>query len=314
MTAVAVRQESRRQGSVFGLDVQGTLPIPHIVRAPAMPASRSVTVDRVAAREIAARWADGGKSSLVARRYPDGRPFMLIDRHQTHGFQIWAPRHGRYEVAADGTSVRAAVPRDPRWERLFFAQVLPLAAALQRIEVFHASAIALEGRAYAFVAPSGAGKTSLAAHLVARGAGFVTDDVLALDRGGDEIVAHAGSNVLCLASEEHAALGHSLGRIVGRSDKLHLAVDTVTNPLPLAGIFYLERRPEHRALHVERVAGEPHLVLASGFITYLSSSQFLLDHLELCAEIAKSVPMYRVNVPHDFGARRLADELEGSFL
>ncbi len=56
-----------------------------------------------------------------------------------------------------------------RWQRLLFAQVLPLAATLQGLELLHASAVEWNGRALGFVARAGTGKTSVAAHIVASG-------------------------------------------------------------------------------------------------------------------------------------------------
>jgi ABC-type multidrug transport system ATPase subunit len=50
------------------------------------------------------------------------------------------------------------------------AQVLPLAAVLRGIDVLHASAVALAAGPIAFLGGSGAGKTTLASRIVARGA------------------------------------------------------------------------------------------------------------------------------------------------
>ena len=82
------------------------------------------------------------------------------------------------------------------WQRFLVGRILPWAAVLRGHEAFHASAVAVRGRAAAFVGATGAGKTSLAVQLVARGADFVTDDVLSLSREGDEIRAHAGAAIL----------------------------------------------------------------------------------------------------------------------
>ncbi|MGH3694104.1 MAG: hypothetical protein ACRDRX_09015 [Pseudonocardiaceae bacterium] len=57
--------------------------------------------------------------------------------------------------------------------------------ALRGETVLHASAIEVGGTAIAFVADSGVGKSTLAALACARGARFVTDDVLRLHETGD---------------------------------------------------------------------------------------------------------------------------------
>ncbi len=108
--------------------------------------------------------------------------------------------------------------------RLLFAQVLPLAATLQGLELLHASAVVLDGRTIAFSAPAGTGKTSVAAHLVAGGASLLTDDVLALELSNDGLVAHSGAPVLAVADAELKAMtgdGRArLGVAIGRSDKV----------------------------------------------------------------------------------------------
>src|SRR3954470_2092194 len=161
-----------RLGSAFGVELVGSFPVPHIAPPTAGEPRRSVSVEPTTTDEIQRRWRARGVESggdrpdpdgravesVCDRRYPDGRPFMLIDRHPELGYRIWAPRYGRYEVSHDGRSIACAIPpHSLRWERLFFAQVMPLAAALQRVELFHASAVSLDGRAVAFAAPSGTG-------------------------------------------------------------------------------------------------------------------------------------------------------------
>jgi hypothetical protein len=301
-----------RQGYAFGLEIVGSFSVPHLAPAAKEPAARRVVVKPVAAHEIDRRWQSGEITSVVDRRHPDGRPFMLIDQHEENGFRVWAPHHGRYEISPDGRAINCAVPaRDARWERLFFAQALPLAAALQRIGLFHASAVSIGDRAVAFVAPSGTGKTSLAAHLVDRGARLVTDDVLALDRSDSIVTAHPGSNVLCLDEREFARLQGSIGSVVGSSDKIHVSSPVVPVPLPLASIYYLERSAAFSSLEIRQLEnGDPQVLLASSFITYLRSSRFLLDHLELCAHVAQTVPTFSLRVPEELGAAKVAAVLE----
>lgn len=53
----------------------------------------------------------------------------------------------------------------------------------------HATAIAVEGRGLLIMGASGSGKSELAAGMIALGAGLISDDLVLLDREGDEIYA-----------------------------------------------------------------------------------------------------------------------------
>ena len=67
---------------------------------------------------------------------------MTIDRDAAGAFRVVTPGLGAHLVSADGSTIDSDVPRiAPQfWQRPFFAQVLPLAAALNGLELFHATA------------------------------------------------------------------------------------------------------------------------------------------------------------------------------
>ena len=90
----------------------------------------------------------------------------------------------------------------------------------------HASAIVLAAGAVAFLAPSGVGKSSLAAAFVSTGAPLLTDDLLAvrLDERGT-LLAYPGAPGLRLTPEAWDVLGSAGFREVGQDpDGKRLAV------------------------------------------------------------------------------------------
>jgi hypothetical protein len=304
------------RGYAFGLEVESAFPIP--VAAPSLNGSprRATSLELVSKEELAKAWPAGGAVSVLERRDPHGRLVMSIDRHEAAGYLISAPRYGRHLVSADGRELRSALPNVAPWRchRLLFAQVLPLAATLQGLELFHASAVAIEGRAYGFIAPSGTGKTSVAAHLVSRGATFVTDDVMALEPYGDGIHVHPGGGMASVHADElrsvPAELLSRLGEVVGRSDKVQLAIELVDCALPLAAIYFLERNGLAGRLVVEPIAPpDPRLLLSSSFISYIETPAHLLQHLDVCARVAESVAMFQVRIPASVPARDVAAAL-----
>jgi hypothetical protein len=251
------------------------------------------------------------RACLIDRRFPSGRQMLRVEQLDGNGYWVAAPRYGRHLISPDGRRIRSALPRVPalQWQRLLFAQVLPLAAALQGLEILHASAVVLDGRALGFVAPSGTGKTSLAINLAAAGAELLTDDVLALDVSTARPTAYEGARLVNVARHEYAALDPAarlrLGSVIGRTAKVHVRPAEARPSAPLAALYFL-RRDSSRSGAVEIRADEDgsRLVLGSGFITYLSEAHHLLAHLEASARIARAVPLFRVDVP---GNRAAAD-------
>src|SRR5436190_3280341 len=177
-----------QRGVAFGLEIEWDFPVPSL-EGTAVPTGneRGVRLESCHAKEMKALWAGDRAETLFERRLADQRPALLVQRDGDGDYRVWAPGHGRYHISADGSRICAFVPGSGsgwQWQRLLVAQPLPLAAALQGLALVHASSVAVGGRAFAFLASSGTGKTSVAAHLVARGATHVTDDIVALESDG----------------------------------------------------------------------------------------------------------------------------------
>ena len=301
----------------FGLELTSDFRVPNLPAADGATGSLPTRLSRLSPLPGPGSWRYPRGEILIDRRHADGRLMIGIDRPERSSYRVWAPGHGRYLISEDGLRIQAAVGRGPAWswQRLLFAQVLPLAAALRGFTVFHASAVALADRAFAFIASSGTGKTSAALSLVARGASLVTDDVLAVSVAEGEIIAHPGAGVVSVFADDLAALNHAgsarLGHVLGGEDKLHVGTPLIDRALPLSGVYVLERRAEIRQLEIIRtVPASPDLLLGSAFISYVRSPGYLISHLDACSRIAQEVPVFRVHVPLAAGSGQLADALE----
>lgn len=303
-----------RYGRAFGIDVRTSIPIPELP-AGRRGANPEVTLAPASAGELRREWPARNAERLVERVHMNGRLMMAVEHSGDAGFQVWAPYYGRHLVSADGSRIRSALPDvSPwRWERLLFAQVLPLAAALRGRELFHASAVALRGAAIAFVGFSGAGKSSIAAHLVARGATLVTDDVLALERTAEGVNAHPGSGLGGVERHELAAMSAAgrarLGRRVGISEKVYLSCSVTDGPLPLRGLYYITRGAG-TSLEIAPSGSLPSRLLGSSFIAYLRSPSHLVEHLEVCTHVAATVPILELSVPDTARAVDVAHAVE----
>jgi hypothetical protein len=292
-------------GYGFGLRLSGDLVLPSLATDADEAPARRVRTRIVARAELDRAWPVRRAARLVEHRLLDGRVGMSVDRSSAGSFRIWAPRHGLYVVAPDGSSVAGAPPSGPawRWERLVLAQALPLAAALQGLELLHASAVALDGRAYAITGPSGTGKTSTAFHALALGATLVTDDVLALEVRDGVPTAFPGSTVARVDPEQMRAIPieqrRRLGEVVARGEKYHLALAGARRSLPLGAVYHLVR-PVATVQRISITADDPPdplPILGNAFLAYLRDPVRLSLQLSVCAAIIERVPLRRVEVP-----------------
>lgn len=250
-------------------------------------------------------WATGAREVLEPLPGVRDERFS-VDRTEDH-YRFWLQDFGRYAIAADGSAICCELGgTDPdRQERFLFAHALPVAAVLRGYEVLHAGAVVAGGGAAAFVAPAGVGKTRLTATLVARGARFVTDDVLAIERGRDPdesaastaVVAHTGPPFMAIRPEDRdvlGAVGGGPGSEVGATDKLHVAPPAEPAALELDALYHLERG---RRFAIERAEVDPHQILSLNFIPYLMTPERLRRHLELAQLIGAEVAHFRLTVP-----------------
>ncbi len=301
--------------TAFGVSVRSELPVVGATPASvAAPGGHTLEIRRLDDGAI----DTGGGETVLERRIPDGSIGMRVGRLADGGYVIEAPGHGTFAVDGDGLLIHCCDLAEEawRWHRPLCAQALPLAATLQGFELFHASAVALGERAFAFVATSGTGKTSLATHLTARGAELLTDDVLSLECRDGAVIAHPGVHFANIAVEQIELLSllerARLGTPIGRSEKLHLELSSMpAAPLPLSAVFFLERSEQIERLAFERVdPPDFRVLLGATFMPHIVTPGRLSTQLHTCAEIAAGVPTFRLRAPSHLSAPVLAAAVE----
>jgi hypothetical protein len=249
---------------------------------------------------------------LFERLFTDGSPMLTVDHLAGVGYRIWAPYHGRHVVSEDGRRIHSAPPRRAGWwwQRLLLAQVLPIAATLQGLELLHASAVAFGERTIAITAEAGSGKTSLAAHLLDLDGELVADDVLALQLVDDRVVAHPGVGLVNIDPVQRATLGPRaaalLAESVGEGDKLYVLARLVDRPLPLSAVYFLHRDESFKTLRIVTAEEAARRLLGSGFISYLASAERLLGHFEVYSRIAETIPPFVIQSPLQMSPKELA--------
>jgi hypothetical protein len=273
--------------TVLGLDVRCDADLPFLEGAEAAPTGRALRVSLGDAPD----WPAAARL-ISDEREPDGAVNFQIEDGGEAGYRIAGPRFGASTISADGTRLWG-VPGEggiAAWQRMLIAQALPFVAVMRGLEVLHASAVAAEGGAVAFSGPSGTGKTSLALALARRGATLLADDVLALERAGDELLAHPGTPVAGVAAGEAARLerdGGSSGTVLASDSHERIArTRLAAAPLPLQALFLLERSADAEAPRFEPTA-DPQLLLSATFNLLLNSPARLSGLLEVCATLAR---------------------------
>lgn len=265
---------------IFGLTLSSEVELPELPVAP--PGPVDVEIRREAPRSL-----DRAPGLEVT---PDGAWLSVEDV-------------GAYHIAGGARIVVRPVPEVPERNLRLFLLGSALGLLLHQRGIFplHANAVDLGGRAVAFMGESGAGKSTLAAWFHDQGLAVVADDVSAitLDADGRPWVAQ-GVPRLRLWREAVLASGRSVEdypeSFLGRADvdkfDVAIALDRPADPLPVAGVFLLERGEE---LAIERLSGVAAVdalfthTYRGGFIPMLGEPA---QHWKTALAIASKVPIF----------------------
>ena len=190
--------------------------------APPPPPPPPPTRVRLDPQELERRWSPAAHTAEVVRELRDGDTALLtVELARPAGYLLHAPGVGRILVAPDGGELLCdPEPESAEWTTLIPAQALPLAATLRGLEVLHASGVVVGGRAVLFAGAPGAGKSSLAAALLHRGAALLSDDTVALESRDGALIAHPGAALLHLRAAEHDRLSARERAVLGATRRV----------------------------------------------------------------------------------------------
>jgi len=314
--------EGRLRGKACGLDIEAGFELLGIAGPPEYDGSRPVGIEVVSDEsldEVVGTPAD----RLVEVPGSGGRPLVAVDASRGGGFILRADGFGTAWMSADGGRILCVPVAAPgwRWQRFLTGQVLPFAAVLRGLEVFHASAVALDDSCVAIVAGSGVGKTSLALNLALRGFSFVNDDVLVIEaRDGAPVLAHPGPGLANVRLDESGLVERieqaGLARRRGTTEtEVRIELARHGRPVRPSAIYFVERAAVGDRQLIERLSPiEPRMLLAATFNLALRTPDRLARQLEACGRLADSCAMFRVVAPPDVEAPTLAAEIQRTAL
>lgn len=289
-------------GSAFGLSLRSEFPLPGLE-----PSEDAAAGERDIALALSPDPAEPfeGAERLQEWHYPDGTLGLTIDRDARRGYRFYLYGAGVFVLAADGS--RVVLHLDPEheaawdWRRYLIGQVLPFAALLHGLEVFHASAVEIGGGAVLLLGGSGLGKSTLALNMHLGGTGFLADDSVAIETRGDQLLAHpavatakAREAARDLLREDSRGILSEV--VVSDEHETRYQVETPPGPLPLRAVCMLELGEEPGTLTARTGKADPWELLGSTFNDVVRDPTRLQGQLDLCSRIAETLPFLRVTV------------------
>jgi hypothetical protein len=209
--------------------------------------------------------------------------------------------YGYHYVPGEGITIERPDDGDPDEETLWLnGSVYAAVACLNGLYPVHASAVARDGKVFAFTGPPGAGKSTIVTGLGLRGLPMFCDDTLLLDLSDPtQVIALPGHKRLKLTDHALALTGlaaqQPVGADTGKSYALPPAGD-VGEPLPLAQLVFLEEGPA--PLWQEIVGAERFVRLADDHYTqalyHEAQRPDLTAMFALRARLAEQVAMARL--------------------
>jgi hypothetical protein len=321
--AAAPGRIGTRRAGAFGLalEIDRGIEVPGLATEPPAPAAgrEAPTAIALDPEALERRWAGAEGETRRMRELRAGDETLLtVDLREPAGYLLEARDVGRVLVSPDGGEILCApLPQAPEWAFILPAQALPLAATLRGLEVFHAAGVVVDGHAVLFAGEPGAGKSSLAAAFLRRGAGLLGDDAIALEPRDGAIVAHPSAATVYLRQLEDDRLSPAkrdrLGASVAFASRRRYAPGTVPGPVPLAAFFLLERAAAGAAIE-PAPAVDPFALLASTFNLSVRTPERLVHQLDVAGAIAEAGAVRRLRVLPGLDADRLAGIVEEHLL
>jgi hypothetical protein len=199
--------------------------------------------------------------------------------------------------------------------RLYLLGTCMAAILLQRrIFPLHGSAVAINGKAYAFTGESGAGKSTLASAFLSKGYHLLSDDVIAVSISKDSIPFVTPSYPQQKLWEDslinfgmHASDYQS---IFGRETKYNIPISSnfFNEPLPLAGIFELVKS-NNTNIEIRKIENMDRFftLFYQTFRNFLLKDLGLMEwHFQTSARIINKIDIYHIKRPvNEFNALKL---------
>jgi len=238
-------------------------------------------------------------------RYRDGE-FAIEDHRAGDWLRVRYVEGPTFDLKRDGSAVRAWSTPGSTLREVASCILGPISGILLYLRgttCLHASAVAYEGRALVFVGPAEAGKSTLAAAFARGGDRVLTDDVLAIERRGSDVVARPGIPRIGLWPESVVELWgdpDALPRQIETWDKRYfdLLNDDLFQgaALPIGAVYVLAGREPNVAIRFEPLQGTTSVLalIANKYVTRVYEREQDRRDFVLLSQLASRVPVRRI--------------------
>jgi hypothetical protein len=169
----------------------------------------------------------------------------------------------------------------------------------------HASVLAIHGRAVAFVGESGAGKSTVAGAVYAAGHTLVSDDLAAIPWRDEPVCVLPGFPRLRMFQDTLRGLGedpsaHPVVHALLPEKRSKHAERFADVPVPLARIYVLRAAEAVGSTLLSKQQAMIELMRHSYAAYQLAPLVGFARHMEMAAQVARSVPVHYLERPRDF--------------
>lgn len=274
----------------FGLTFSSEIDFPELIN---IETSRYIDVT-IKEEDLTEKWLEYGDSDKV---YVIKEKFWLF---KVPNVAIYCIQEGKQIIVSPLSEERKDLIR------LYLLGTCMGALLMQRrILPLHGSAIEINGKAYAIVGDSGAGKSTTAAAFLRQGYRFISDDVIPVslnDRNVPIVCAAYPQQKLWQESINEFGMDSKLYRPIFEREKKYaipVSEQFVDNPLPLAGIIELVKKEDEKLgiyqIHkLERLQTIFNHTYRNFFILPAGLLQW---HFHTSTTICEAVKLFRIQRP-----------------
>lgn len=302
--------------TAFGLAVRSSEKLSHL--RPASLHGRSAKADiRI---EFSSSWetgrADPDEAPLHVFPNPAdaSSPFLSVWKNATNGgYRLRFDSSVEFKLERSGRRITVSRENGAPIEDVsayLLGPVMGLTLRLRGLVCLHASAVLIEGRAVALMAPPGYGKSTLAAAFAKTGKPVITDDILVLAKEGKRFQVRPSYPHIRLPSTSVASLfgrRQALPKLSPQNPNLskHLLDLTASGyrfadePAGLGAVYTGTENDRTDATRVEglNAAGRFLALCANVYLPGVIDEKMHRTHFDLLEQVAGSVPVRRIVTP-----------------